>query len=154
MEEWAQKPSLASPLIPNLGIRSLDPHQDGGGGSSGERSSSDGSGKSGGASQIVFEEAKRQVRLAGPLVVVSLLQYCLQVISIMFVGRLGELPLSGASLATSFASVTGFSVLEVDVNPYQISTNGYGGHDEDDRISKHKPHKGEVELRERSEQGW
>ncbi|KAF7834597.1 protein DETOXIFICATION 16-like [Senna tora] len=29
----------------------------------------------------------------------------------MFVGHLGELPLSGASMATSFASVTGFSLL-------------------------------------------
>ncbi|CAL5430923.1 unnamed protein product [Camellia sinensis] len=30
----------------------------------------------------------------------------------MFVGHLGELPLSGASIATSFASVTGFSLLK------------------------------------------
>lgn len=58
-----------------------------------------------------FEEVKQQLWLAGPLVAVSLLQYFLQVISIMFVGHLGELPLSSASLATSFASVTGFSVL-------------------------------------------
>ncbi|KAL2892158.1 Protein DETOXIFICATION 17, partial [Bienertia sinuspersici] len=34
----------------------------------------------------------------------------LQLISIMFVGHLGELPLSVASMATSFASVTGFSL--------------------------------------------
>ncbi|KAL2925345.1 Protein DETOXIFICATION 17 [Bienertia sinuspersici] len=37
--------------------------------------------------------------------------FSLQLISIMFVGHLGELPLSGASMATSFASVTGFSLL-------------------------------------------
>lgn len=59
----------------------------------------------------VVEEAKRQVWLAGPLIGVSLLQYSLQVIAIMFVGHLGNLPLSGASLASSFANVTGFSVL-------------------------------------------
>ncbi|KAK6921672.1 Multi antimicrobial extrusion protein [Dillenia turbinata] len=59
----------------------------------------------------ILEEAKKQIWLAGPLIAVSMLQYCLQVISIMFVGHLGELPLSGASMATSFASVTGFSVL-------------------------------------------
>ncbi|XP_058184638.1 protein DETOXIFICATION 16-like isoform X1 [Rhododendron vialii] len=59
----------------------------------------------------ILEEGKKQVVLAGPLIAVSLLQYCLQVISIMFVGHLGELPLSSASLATSFASVSGFSVL-------------------------------------------
>lgn len=64
----------------------------------------------------IIEEIKRQLRLAVPLVAVNILQYCLQVISIMFVGHLGELALSGASMATSFASVTGFSVLEWEVH--------------------------------------
>jgi MATE family multidrug resistance protein len=41
----------------------------------------------------------------------SLLQYSLQVVSVMFAGHLGELSLSGASVASSFANVTGFSVL-------------------------------------------
>ncbi|XP_068637246.1 protein DETOXIFICATION 16-like isoform X2 [Aristolochia californica] len=59
----------------------------------------------------IFQEAKTQLFLAGPLVAVSLLQYCLQVISVAFVGHLGELALSSASLATSFAGVTGYSVL-------------------------------------------
>ena len=59
----------------------------------------------------VVEEGKRQIWLAGPLIGVSLLQYSLQVIAIMFVGHLGNLPLSGASLASSFANVTAFSVL-------------------------------------------
>jgi MATE family multidrug resistance protein len=59
----------------------------------------------------VVEEAKKQLWLAGPLIAVSLLQYSLQMISIMFVGHLGKLPLSGASLGNSFASVTGYSVL-------------------------------------------
>ncbi|XP_022134851.1 protein DETOXIFICATION 16-like isoform X2 [Momordica charantia] len=59
----------------------------------------------------IAEELKKQLWLAGPLISVNLLQYCLQMISIMFVGHLGELPLSGASMAASFASVTGFSVM-------------------------------------------
>uniref|UniRef100_A0A5B7B3R0 Protein DETOXIFICATION n=1 Tax=Davidia involucrata TaxID=16924 RepID=A0A5B7B3R0_DAVIN len=59
----------------------------------------------------IFTEGKKQLMLAGPLVSVNLLLYCLQVISVMFVGHLGELALSGASMATSFASVTGFSLL-------------------------------------------
>ncbi|KAL3751296.1 hypothetical protein ACJRO7_012161 [Eucalyptus globulus] len=59
----------------------------------------------------IIEEVKKEVGLSGPLIGVSLLQYSVQVISVMFVGRLGELPLPGASMATSFASVTGFSVL-------------------------------------------
>ncbi|KAF3452820.1 hypothetical protein FNV43_RR03253 [Rhamnella rubrinervis] len=59
----------------------------------------------------IVAEVKKQLLLAGPLVFVNLLINSLQVISVMFVGHLGELPLSGASLATSFASVTGFSML-------------------------------------------
>jgi MATE family multidrug resistance protein len=59
----------------------------------------------------IVEEAKLQLRLAGPLITVSLLQYSLQVISVMFNGHLGELPLSGSSMGSSFASVTGFTVL-------------------------------------------
>ncbi|KAI8528641.1 hypothetical protein RHMOL_Rhmol12G0163400 [Rhododendron molle] len=61
--------------------------------------------------KVVVEEVKKQLWLAGPLICVSLLQFCLQLISVMFVGHLGELALSGASMATSFASVTGFSML-------------------------------------------
>ncbi|WOL09465.1 hypothetical protein Cni_G18218 [Canna indica] len=59
----------------------------------------------------VIAEVMRLLSLAVPLIVASLLQYCLQLISVMFVGHLGELPLSGASMAASFANVTGFSVL-------------------------------------------
>ncbi|TKY61033.1 MATE efflux family protein ALF5 [Spatholobus suberectus] len=61
--------------------------------------------------QEVVEEVKRQLRLAVPLFSVGILQYILQTISLMFVGHLGTLPLSGASMATSFASVTGFNLL-------------------------------------------
>uniref|UniRef100_A0A9I9DZE7 Protein DETOXIFICATION 16-like n=1 Tax=Cucumis melo TaxID=3656 RepID=A0A9I9DZE7_CUCME len=59
----------------------------------------------------VIREIKKQMGLAGPLVLVSFLQYSLQLISIMFIGHLGELQLSGASMALSFAGVTGFSLL-------------------------------------------
>ncbi|KAG4172576.1 hypothetical protein ERO13_A11G004400v2 [Gossypium hirsutum] len=61
--------------------------------------------------KIIWEEAKKQVWLAGPLIGVSLFQYSIQMISVMLVGHLGELPLSAASMATSFATVTGFSLL-------------------------------------------
>ncbi|KNA09417.1 hypothetical protein SOVF_153750, partial [Spinacia oleracea] len=61
----------------------------------------------------IFDEAKRQLYLAGPLIAVTILQFLVQVISVMFVGHLGKLPLSSASLATSFASVTGFYVLDI-----------------------------------------
>ncbi|KAK8515590.1 hypothetical protein V6N13_139438 [Hibiscus sabdariffa] len=59
----------------------------------------------------VLAEVKQQLLLAGPLVSVNFLLFALQLISVMFVGHLGNLALSGASMATSFASVTGFSLL-------------------------------------------
>ncbi|KAF1873253.1 hypothetical protein Lal_00016399 [Lupinus albus] len=54
----------------------------------------------------IVEEVKKQLWLARPLIFVILLSFCLQVISVMFVGHLGELPLAGASMATSFCTVT------------------------------------------------
>jgi len=59
----------------------------------------------------VWEEVKKLCWIAGPMIGVNLLQYFLQVISVMLVGHLGELALSSAAIATSFAGVTGFSVL-------------------------------------------
>ncbi|KAG2650323.1 hypothetical protein PVAP13_1NG158400 [Panicum virgatum] len=59
----------------------------------------------------VWSEVKKQLYLAGPLVAGQLLQNIVQMISIMFVGHLGKLPLAGASVASSFATVTGFSLL-------------------------------------------
>nr|QBM79459.1 MATE29 [Rehmannia glutinosa] len=92
---------VLTPLIPNHEIISPDFH-----GEQNDNEDEDGSGTNG-----FFQEGKRQLSLALPLIAVNMLQYCLQVISVMFVGHLGELPLSSASMATSFASVTGFSVL-------------------------------------------
>uniref|UniRef100_A0ACD5ZP58 Uncharacterized protein n=1 Tax=Avena sativa TaxID=4498 RepID=A0ACD5ZP58_AVESA len=60
---------------------------------------------------LVAIELRKQLYLAGPLVVGGLLQTVILMISVMFVGHLGELALSSASIATSFAGVTGFSVL-------------------------------------------
>ncbi|CAN1228923.1 Protein DETOXIFICATION 16 [Linum grandiflorum] len=60
----------------------------------------------------ILEEVKKQLWLAGPLVSVNVLTYMLQVVSVMFVGHLGELQLAGASLATSFASVTSITLLK------------------------------------------
>ena len=59
----------------------------------------------------VREEVKRQLWLAGPMIAGGLLRYVIQMISVMYVGHLGELPLAGASNANSFATVTGFSLL-------------------------------------------
>jgi hypothetical protein len=74
--------------------------------------------KKGGSSRLaVVAEVRKQLYLAGPLIAGWLLQNVVQMISVMFVGHLGELELSSASIATSFAGVTGFSLL-VHTNPF------------------------------------
>ena len=76
-----------------------------------------GTAKHGGSEEgAVACEVKKQLYLAGPLVVGFLLQNMVQMVSVMFVGHLGELALASASLATSFAGVTGFSLLVGVVN--------------------------------------
>ncbi|XP_008223667.1 PREDICTED: protein DETOXIFICATION 16-like isoform X1 [Prunus mume] len=59
----------------------------------------------------IIKEVKKQLSLAGPLVSSNFLLFGMQVISVMYVGHLGELALAGASMATSFASVTGLSLI-------------------------------------------
>ncbi|CAN1326457.1 Protein DETOXIFICATION 16 [Linum perenne] len=59
----------------------------------------------------IVTEIKKQLWLAGPLASYNFLTYLIQVISVMFVGHLGELPLSAASLATSLVSVTTLTLL-------------------------------------------
>lgn len=63
---------------------------------------------------------KKQKGKQGLLIAVSILQYSLQIISVMFNGNLGELPLAGASMGTSFASVTGLSGFTVLVSDFSF----------------------------------
>ncbi|XP_039003987.1 protein DETOXIFICATION 3-like [Hibiscus syriacus] len=57
------------------------------------------------------EELKAVSYMAVPMVAVTVSQYSLQVVSMIMVGHLGELPLSACALAVSFANVTGFSFI-------------------------------------------
>ncbi|KAL6007396.1 hypothetical protein ACLOJK_032893 [Asimina triloba] len=98
-------PSLQSPLLVPISSDQISQSKGGGELRSGGCSSSSSSRKG-----EIVGEVKRQLWLAGPLVGVNLMQMCLQVISVMFVGHLGELALSGASMATSFAGVTDLDV--------------------------------------------
>ena len=69
--------------------------------------------------KMIMREIKKQLKLAGPLMAVNFMLFSLQVVSVMFVGHLGQLPLSGASVATSFASVTGLSLLVCSINSFR-----------------------------------
>ncbi|KAI4346935.1 hypothetical protein L6164_007798 [Bauhinia variegata] len=59
-----------------------------------------------------LEQLKQVSFMAAPMVAVTLAQFLLQFVSLMMAGHLGgALSLSGVALGTSFANVTGFSVI-------------------------------------------
>ncbi len=59
----------------------------------------------------VLEELKQMSTIAGPMVIMGLLLYARAMISMLFLGHLGELELAGGSLSIGFANITGYSVL-------------------------------------------
>ncbi|CAL9163380.1 unnamed protein product, partial [Musa hybrid cultivar] len=58
-----------------------------------------------------FVETKCILGLALPTALTGLLLYSRSMISMLFLGRLGDLPLAGGALAIGFANITGYSVL-------------------------------------------
>ncbi|KAL2348075.1 hypothetical protein Fmac_002075 [Flemingia macrophylla] len=60
---------------------------------------------------VALEEAKCIANIALPMVLTGLLLYSRSIISMLFLGRVGELALAGGSLAIGFANITGYSVL-------------------------------------------
>ncbi|KAL8161295.1 hypothetical protein V2J09_012784 [Rumex salicifolius] len=61
--------------------------------------------------RMMAEELRRVGGIAGPMVGVTLMQYFLQIVSVMMVGHMGtQLSLSAATLAFSLATITGLSV--------------------------------------------
>ncbi|PIN12424.1 putative membrane protein, predicted efflux pump [Handroanthus impetiginosus] len=59
----------------------------------------------------LYSELKTQWRIAAPLTAMNFTWFAKIAITTAFLGRLGELPLAGATLGFTFANVTGFSVL-------------------------------------------
>ncbi|CAI0547002.1 unnamed protein product [Linum tenue] len=59
----------------------------------------------------VVAEAISIARIAFPMILTGLLLYSRSMISMLFLGRLGELNLAGGSLALGFANITGYSIL-------------------------------------------
>ncbi|XP_068636098.1 protein DETOXIFICATION 49-like [Aristolochia californica] len=60
---------------------------------------------------LVLAEAKSIANIALPMILTGLLLYSRSMISMLFLGRLGELALAGGSLAIGFANITGYSIL-------------------------------------------
>lgn len=61
--------------------------------------------------RALVEEMRKTIAIAAPMVSVSVLQYMLQVVSLVMVGHLGKLSLSSVAIATSLTNVFGFSLL-------------------------------------------
>ncbi|XP_020589776.1 protein DETOXIFICATION 49-like [Phalaenopsis equestris] len=77
----------------------------------------------------LFPEAKSLLSLSLPLILTSLLLYSRSMISMLFLGRLGPLPLAGGSLAIGFANITGYSVLSglaTGMDPICTQSHGAG----------------------------
>ncbi|XP_020086782.1 protein DETOXIFICATION 53-like [Ananas comosus] len=60
----------------------------------------------------VGEELVSLGRLVWPIMITSFLLYSRSVVSMLFLGRLGDAQLAGGSLAIAFANITGYSVLK------------------------------------------
>ncbi|XP_019175169.1 PREDICTED: protein DETOXIFICATION 48-like [Ipomoea nil] len=75
-----------------------------------------------------MEEIKAIGKISGPTAMTGLLMYSRAMISMLFLGYLGELELAGGSLAIGFANITGYSViagLAMGMEP--ICGQAYGG---------------------------
>ncbi|CAH9144373.1 unnamed protein product [Cuscuta epithymum] len=60
---------------------------------------------------LAAKEAKCLSNIAFPMIFTALLLYSRSMISMLFLGRLGDLSLAGGSLAIGFANITGYSIL-------------------------------------------
>ncbi|XP_048599846.1 protein DETOXIFICATION 19-like [Brassica napus] len=60
---------------------------------------------------INLEESKAQIIYALPVIFTNLFIYCIPLTSVMFASHLGQLELAGATLANSWATVTGVTFM-------------------------------------------
>ncbi|KAE8665516.1 traB domain-containing protein-like isoform X1 [Hibiscus syriacus] len=60
---------------------------------------------------FAIKEAIAIANIAVPMVLTGLMLYSRSLISMLFLGRLGDLALAGGSLAIGFANITGYSIL-------------------------------------------
>lgn len=72
--------------------------------------------------RVFLKELKKVSYVAAPMVAITVMQYLIQVVSVMMVGHVDQLSLSGVSIATSLTSVTGFSVLVKSSLPFSSLT--------------------------------
>ncbi|XP_052181827.1 protein DETOXIFICATION 51-like [Diospyros lotus] len=59
----------------------------------------------------IVDETKQLFKLAIPIALTALILYSRSIVSMLFLGHLGDLELAAGSLAIAFANITGYSVL-------------------------------------------
>ncbi|GMH10018.1 hypothetical protein Nepgr_011859 [Nepenthes gracilis] len=75
----------------------------------------------------VAEELRLLGKIAWPVVITTLLLHSKSIVSMLFLGHLGNSELAGGSLAISFANVTGFSVIKgLSMGMEPICCQAYG----------------------------
>lgn len=79
----------------------------------------------GGKWRVFLKELRKVGYVAAPMVAVTVMQYLIQVVSVMMVGHVDQLSLSGVSIATSFTNVTGFSLLVMSSLPFSPLTSSH-----------------------------
>ncbi|XP_058086371.1 protein DETOXIFICATION 49-like [Magnolia sinica] len=60
---------------------------------------------------LAISEAKAIINISFPMILTGLVLYSRSMISMLFLGHLGELSLAGGALAIGFANITGYSIL-------------------------------------------
>ncbi|XP_021714640.1 protein DETOXIFICATION 19-like [Chenopodium quinoa] len=60
---------------------------------------------------IDVKEAKEQILFSFPMILTNVFYNLIPMISVMFAGHFGELPLAGSTLANSWATVTGYAFM-------------------------------------------
>lgn len=60
---------------------------------------------------LAIKEAKCIAQISLPMILTGLLLYSRSIISMLFLGHLGDLSLAGGALAIGFANITGYSIL-------------------------------------------
>ncbi|KAL5995815.1 hypothetical protein ACLOJK_025885 [Asimina triloba] len=58
-----------------------------------------------------MDETKSIMRIAGPTALTGLILYSRAIISMLFIGSIGELELAAASISIGFANITGYSII-------------------------------------------
>ena len=86
--------------------------------------------------RVAVAEAKRQLILGAPIAGMNVLNFMMQLVSIIFVGHLGALPLAGAAMSASLSNVTGFAVLVGC--PHSIPERLWTGHSPPTKLAPHR----------------